>query len=314
MNALARALLAGALVALAPAASAADPGAAADAGRRLYREGVLPSGAPLEATAAGDVPLRGGAAACASCHGRSGLGYPEGDRVPLAITAPALYTGRWIERRELYAARHTGPGTRPAYDDASLARALRDGVDAAGRPLDALMPRYRVDDDALRGLVAYLRTLGAAPAPGVTDTALHLATVVTSGVAPERRRAMLAVLAAFVADKNAATRREAERAKRRALHKEWKQRAYRRWELHVWELDGPPARWREQLEARHREQPAFALVSGLADGPWRPVHEFCEAREIPCLFPNTDLPETSLPGFYTVYFSEGARLEARVLA
>lgn len=309
----AAALLFAALLAGVPGARAAGPEPSL-AGLRLYREGTLPSGAAVEATAAGDVTLRGVDAACASCHGRSGLGYPEGDRVPLAITAPALRASRLLERRELYASRTEGPGTRPAYDDAALARALRDGRDPAGRVLDPLMPRYQLDDEAMRALAAYLATLGTTAAPGVTDDVLHLATVVGAAVAPEKRRAMFAVLSAFVADKNAATRREGVRARYRALHEEWKFRAYRRWELHVWELAGPPVRWRTQLEAHEREQPVFALVSGLADGSWRPIHSFCEDRELPCVLPNTDLPEVSPPGFYTIYFSEGVALEAKVLA
>jgi bacillopeptidase F len=308
-------LLLAALLAGAPGARAAGPDThLAAAGLRLYREGVLPTGAPLEATALGDAPLRGAAAACAACHGRSGLGYPEGDRVPLPITAPALRAPRLLERRELYASRSTGPGTRPAYDDAALARALREGRDPAGRALDPLMPRYRLDDGALRALSAYLATLGAAPAPGVGDDVLHLATVVAGPVAPARKRALVAVLSAFVADKNAATRREAQRARYRAFHEEWKFRAWRRWELHVWELSGPPERWRAQLEAHERAQPAFALVSGIAAGPWRPIHRFCEERALPCVLPNTELPETTPPGFYTLYFSEGVALEAKVLA
>ena len=35
---------------------------------------------------------------------------------------------------------------RPAYDNASLGRALRDGFDAAGNEMDRLMPRYEIDD------------------------------------------------------------------------------------------------------------------------------------------------------------------------
>ena len=60
--------------------------------------------------------------------------------------------------------------------------------------------------------------------------------------------------------------------------------------MHVWELEGPSETWRAQLEALYRQQPVFAVLSGVAEGRWRPMHEFCEATQLPCLFPTTDLP------------------------
>jgi hypothetical protein len=78
-------------------------------------------------------------------------------------------------------------------------------------------------------------------------------------------------------------------------------------------LDGPPSTWAEQLEAYYREQPVFALLSGLG-GDWRPIDEFCEAHEIPCLLPNTDLPVVTTDGFYARYFSKGLALEAQAVA
>jgi subtilisin family serine protease/cytochrome c553 len=309
--------LAAALLAVATGANAqaADPpGDGAELGRGIYRTGRLPSGEPLRATAQGDVPLEGAQAACTTCHGRSGLGYGEGTVFPPAIAGPALYRARRIERRELYGARSVGPGTRPAYTDASLARAIREGTDPAGRVLDPLMPRYALGDEDLAALVAYLRSLGARPAAGVTESTIHFATVVGEGVDPLERRSMIGVLEAFLREKNAETRREDERARYRNIVREWDYRAYREWALHVWELGGPPDTWGVQLEAHYARQPVFALVSGIASGSWRPVHEFCERREVPCLFPHTLLPVASEGDFYTLYFSEGVRLESQVLA
>jgi hypothetical protein len=32
------------------------------------------------------------------------------------------------------------------------------------------------------------------------------------------------------------------------------------------------------------------VVSGLGGSNWAPVHQFCERRQLPCLFPNVDAP------------------------
>lgn len=295
-----------------PALAEGEP--ASEAGKQIYRSGVLPSGEPVRATVEGDVEVKGEQAACASCHGRSGLGFSEADRVPQAVTAPVLFRARTIEHRGLHGSRTQGEGTRPAYTSQTLRRAIRDGIDSAGRPLDPLMPRYALADDEIEPLLAYLRSLGVGPPPGLTDQVIHLGTVVAGDVDPQQRSAMLEVLEAYFRNKNAETRRETIRARARMLHKEWHYRAYREWVFHVWELEGPPDTWRAQLEARYAEQPVFALVSGLAAGDWGPISGFCEAREIPCLLPNTDLPPAADSGFYSIFFSEGLALEAKVLA
>ena len=53
-------------------------------GRRIYREGVLPSGQPLQGVGAANVTLVGEQAACATCHRRSGYGSSEG---PIEVRA-----------------------------------------------------------------------------------------------------------------------------------------------------------------------------------------------------------------------------------
>jgi hypothetical protein len=44
------------------------------------------------------------------------------------------------------------------------------------------------------------------------------------------------------------------------------------------------------------------------------VHDFCEASELPCLFPETDRPVTEPPGAYSLYLSAGLTVEAEALA
>lgn len=283
-------------------------------GKRMYREGVLPSGKPMLARVQGDVPLAGTQVACVSCHRRSGLGATEGQTLVPAVSSTWLFQPREIGRREFYAIRREGPGTRPAYSDQTLARAIREGIDAAGRQMDPLMPRYELGGEEVAALIAYLKSLSSAPDPGVTDTDIHFATVITEGVAPASRKALLDVLDAYFRDKNADTRSETRRAPYPAMHKEWKYQAYRRWVLHLWDLTGPAETWRAQLDDYYRHQPVFALISGIGTGSWRPVHAFCKEVEVPCVLPNTDRPPVSESSFYSIYFSRGLVLEAEAVA
>ncbi len=71
--------------------------------------------------------------------------------------------------------------------------------------------------------------------------------------------------------------------------------------------------WPGQLDAFYRAQPVFALVSGLGDDDWQPIHHFSERRRLPCILPLTSLPAVMEPNFYTLYFSTGILLEAQEL-
>lgn len=264
--------------------------------------------------------------ACASCHRRSGFGGSEGGVYVPRVTGPALFGTRQLRRADLfralyqepqpqpYATRVRDPRPRPAYTAESLAVLLREGRDPAGRTLDPLMPRFRLSGEETAHLAAYLTGLAARPSPGVDGESIHFATVITPGVDAGRRKALLDVLEAYVRWKNAETRHSAQRLGFSPWYRDEFFPSYREWKLHVWELKGPAATWPRQLAAFYRQQPVFAVLSGLGAGSWRPVHEFCERTEVPCLFPNTDLPVLSPPGIYSLYLSPGLAVEAQVLA
>jgi mono/diheme cytochrome c family protein len=271
-------------------------------GRRLYREGLLASGQPVEATVQGDVPVDGTQFTCVSCHRRAGMGAIEADRV----VAP-------VSGQELYRPRESGYEPRPAYTDETLARVLREGIDPAGRAMDPLMPLYELPDREMAGLIAYLKTLSAEFSPGVTDEEIRFATVIAGDVDPALEKAMLDVLETFFDEKNRRTRHEVRRLEAGPWIRDYKYKAYRFWVFEPWRLKGPPQTWPAQLEEHYERRPAFALVSGVAAGDWRPIHDFCERRQIPCLLPNTDWPVTSGDDYYTMYFSKGLTLEAQAI-
>ncbi len=281
----------------------------------MYREGILPSGENMRGETRGRASLSGAMGACANCHRRSGMGSFEGGTAVRPVTGQALYRpsdfhgSAWADR--------AAPDRKkpwPAYTDESLARAIRQGIDPAGRSLDAAMPRYSLADADLRRLVDYLKSLSAGESPGVTEEVIRFATVVDARVGRDRRDAMLDVLRAFVRDKNAGTRREAARARAVPGPESRKNRAYRKWEIDEWEVTGPEETWGDQLEARYRRRPVFALIGGISAGGWGPVHRFCERFEVPCFFPDVAAPGIRGPGHYSVYFSRGVALEADALA
>lgn len=143
-------------------------------GRELYFNGG-------EATAivAGAAELPAASVPCGSCHGADGRGVAEGTVVPADV--------RWSALSAPDAAR-----MRPRYDDALLRRAIVEGIDAGGKPLSPVMPRYRMSAAALSDLIAWLKRDRVEP--GLTDTEIVIA---TSAMTRD-------VVSAFVKDLNAA--------------------------------------------------------------------------------------------------------------
>ena len=279
-------------------------------GQRIYRDGVRASGEPLTATGAAQTQLSGKDVACAACHRRSGYGTSEGRFVIRPITGPALLQEQTVTVHGPRIKALLGTAQRPPYTAALLARAVRGGMDAAGKPLDALMPRYELNDEETAALAAYLFSLSSRPSPGVDEQEIHFATVIQPGVAAERRKAMLDIMQAFVKDKDGSARSEELRREAGNMRMT---RAYRKWVLHVWELTGSSETWGAQLQGFYDAQPVFALIGGLGDSSWRPIHEFSERVGLPSVFPQTDLPVLAGADFYTVYFSRGLTLEGHAL-
>lgn len=292
-------------------------------GETIYRKGILPSGEPAKAVVQGDISVEGTMFSCESCHMRSGLGSYEGGILTTPTTGKYLYQPLFKARRLTPAEQervptflqplYQAPPTRPAYTDKTLAAALRGGIDPAGRRLHRVMPRYLLKDRDMAILIYYLKSLSAEPSPGVTDTTLRFATVITDGVSAEERDAMLAPLENYVRLRNSRARSFEARAKYGAFAEQM-DLAYRRLSLARWELKGPPETWRGQLEEYYRKEPVFALLGGITNGEWRPVHEFSEERRIPCILPVTDFPVISETDWYTLYFSKGFYQEGEAAA
>jgi len=299
----------------------------AELGKQLYWRGTTADGKPTNAVTGAGIVLSGLQLSCVSCHRPSGFGSSEGGKYVPPITGPILFAPRELNRNRIFykmfkeaqpsqfSARLREPRMRPAYIAATLARAIRDGVDPVDRTFDPEMPRSDLSDSDMANLIAYLKTLSVTHDPGIEKDTIHFATIVTDDTDPNQRDAVLNTISTFVEWMN--TRVAGNRGRPNFspnYHSDF-QNSFQRWQMHVWSLHGSPETWTEQIRAQYNQRPVFAVVSGLVQGSWTPISRFCDAEHIPCIFPNTELPRTTDSDYgYSLYFSRGLELEAEVLA
>jgi len=316
--------------ALALAALLAAPAVAggdAALGKRLYWEGIGADGEPIRGRTVGDVSVTGRQFSCVNCHRPSGFGTSEGGNYVPPITGPILFAKQEPNRNRMFKefyqesqptrfwTRVRQPRMRPAYDEAGLARALREGVDPGGHALAPIMPRYALSTADIANLTAFLKGLSVAIDPGVERDTIHFATVIGPEADPAERKAMRETMDVFVRWMNKDTEGDTSRPNFSPNYRSNFLDAYRYWKLHVWELEGAPETWPAQLAERYRARPVFAMVSGLVNGPWAPIADFCDAERLPCILPNSDLPRLGNARYgYSIHFNRGLTLEAQALA
>lgn len=140
--------------------------------------------------------------------------------------------------------------------------------------------------------------------PGVSETTLQFATIITDDVRPEDRDAMPAPLEYYIRNRNIQTQANSGRAQSgsgRAVGESVsrsRELAGLILSLSRWTLKGPPETWRSQLEEYYSKEPVFAMIGGITRGDWKPIHEFSETQ--------TD--------WYTLYLSKGYYQEGEGVA
>lgn len=295
-------------------------------GKRLYHEGLTVKGQPVEAVSQHDIAISGKTAACVKCHRPSGFGSSEGGYYVPPITGPILFAPRQIDRTRLFpdlfqqvqpstfSARLRQPHMRPAYTTDSLAVTIRDGIDSGGQALAAIMPRYQLSDEDMRALSSYLKTLSTHMSPGVDDRHIHFAIVLSDNISSIDREAILETMRLFVEWHNQHLRYDRARPNFSPYHRSPFVPLERFWTFSVLTLTGESDTWNQQMNDFYRAKPFFAVVSGQVRGSYKPVADFCDHNRVPCLLPVTDLPVAGVEGGYSVYFSEGLTLEAKVLS
>lgn len=290
-------------------------------GERMYRDGLLPSGEVMEAFAYGNIRIDSTAFSCSHCHQRAGLGSVEGGVVTPPTTGKKLYqpyqrppslndvvdlNGRFTYAKTI--------NQRPAYTRESLKSALRTGEDPVGEFFNGIMPRYPLDDPDLAILVRYLELLSDENSPGAQPSGFKFATIITDDVSAEDREALLTPLRRFVAKQNKQVFMYQAFIKSGYKPTGDMKYSFRTAGLSVWDLKGEPETWGEQLAAYAQAEPVFAVLGGISNQSWQPIHDFCEARQIPCLYPITDLPVVSGDNWYTLYFNKGYYQEGEAAA
>lgn len=145
-------------------------------GGALFATGARP-GAPPPRAMAGQASLPASSLPCAACHGATG----RGGRAEAGVAAPAI---AWS------ALSRPAPGRGP-YDEASVLRAVMQGLAPGGRRLDAAMPRFELSLEDGAALLAFLRALDSRAEPGVEPDAVHVGLLLPPGPAGDAFAASL---------------------------------------------------------------------------------------------------------------------------
>jgi hypothetical protein len=127
-------------------------------GAQVYFTGTSQRGTPIRARMGpGMGRMRGSRLTCASCHGPDGRGG-EVEMMMRVIEVPDIRY-ETLTSEEHGAHGEEGEEDHPPYTEETIKRAISEGVDPDGEPLDWPMPRWSMSDEDLDDVVNFLRTL-----------------------------------------------------------------------------------------------------------------------------------------------------------
>lgn len=127
-------------------------------GEQLYFTATSQRNTPI--TSDMGMGMMGGMVACADCHGSDGRGG-QVQMMMRRFTAPDIRYSTLISGEMEHGDEgHGGEEEehRP-YAEETLKRAIRQGVNPAGEPLDWPMPRWQMSDEDMNDLIGFLKTL-----------------------------------------------------------------------------------------------------------------------------------------------------------
>ncbi len=257
-------------------------------GKAFYLRGESASGQEITAMM-GEVDVPASTLTCAGCHGNRGEGRTEG-----GVTAGNM---SWSFLTKPYG--HTDEGGRkhPPFTEASFVRLMTAGFDPAGNKLAVAMPTYRMPQEDMANLIAYLKRIETDTDPGVTDTSIVLGTVLPekaalSGLA----QSMGDVLQAYFAEINS----------RGGIYN-------RKIELRL--MYGDSKATVPNMKHLIEDDQVFAIVSGLTAGAEDGAAALTQEKEVPFVGPSTLLPQRDLPlNRYIFYLLSGLKEQGRALA
>ena len=133
-----------------------DFGRYSSGGQRIYYTGIGDNGAEIVRAMPrfgmmGYGPMV--SASCVDCHAEDGKGGRVAGMMGGYFVAPDIRYSRLTTP-------HSDEGTTaPAWTEAELENAIRDGVDPDGQPLQAPMPRWNMTANEMSEIIAYLKEL-----------------------------------------------------------------------------------------------------------------------------------------------------------
>lgn len=248
-------------------------------GKQIYLSGTTPSGASIMAILGTDqIELPSSAAPCGSCHGIDGRGRPEGGVVPSDIT--------WSELAKGYGHEHVFDRRHPAFDDASLAVSIIGGKDPAGNDLDIAMPRYRMEQQDIDALIAYIKRIETDLGRGLSEDSVRVGTLLPlSGPAASQGQAVQAVLAAFVRELNDGGGVNG-----------------RRIELEIIPLGKSPAETLAKVQGMLESSGWFAMVAAYIMKADSQLAASLTTAEVPIIGPITRTPATGVERLRYAYY------------
>jgi len=115
-------------------------------GERIFLTGVGSDGQAIRRTspAVSQGSLMMGGNGCGSCHAADGRGGRISMMTGAAIEAPDITYNELIEE---------------GFTDATIKRAIREGLEESGEPLEDAMPRWQMSDADADATIAYLKQL-----------------------------------------------------------------------------------------------------------------------------------------------------------
>jgi len=120
---------------------------------RIYYTGISAKNGPIARTG-GPMWVYHTGVGCVACHGvhgRGGVPVMMGTAIPADIRYAVLTGKEHPEGEEKM--------DHPPYTDALIKRAITQGLDPAGEPLDWTMPRWQMSEQDLNDLLVYLKSL-----------------------------------------------------------------------------------------------------------------------------------------------------------
>lgn len=259
-------------------------------GRRIYMEGTSPSGGEIVAVMGEGVEVPAAAVPCSGCHGRDGRGRPEGGVTPTDLT--------WSNLTKPYGLTHPSGRKHPPYDERLLKRAIAMGLDPAGNALHVAMPRFRMSQQDMADLTAYMKKLGREGDPGVSETEVRIGVILPpAGALGPMGGAIRAVLAARFGMANRDGGIYGRRIEPRFL-----------------EAPGAPEQRRAWAADFLEREQVFASVASFLAGADDELAGLFEEKEVPLIGPFTLHPrETSPTRRYVFYVMPGVESQARAL-